>query len=391
MGPGPVHVRIAVEVEYKKTPIWNVIGVIKGDEEPNRFVVMGCHRDAWVFGAKDPIAGHSPLMEIARGLASLVKNEGWRPRRSIIFASWDAEEFGLIGSTEWAERWAHILTPQAVAYLNLDGAVGGITTMGIGGTPSLTNIFSDSVQRVSVNGTSLYDIWTTKKLGFLGAGSDQAAFAMLLGIPSLDFALGGVGYGVYHSAYDSIYWMEKFGDPTWEGHKAVAQLYGLIAMQIAETPIIPFDFEAYADLLDESVEYYLGLTGANVDWSSLKQAIGNFRQSAIDIAAEAKTYGPYVATASNCESYSYKLQNINDRLMLVERLFLDSTLSGHKWYKHLVNAPSRTNRYGGIPFPAISDQVNIPDWPQAQFLVQRIAIVVNSTASYLSQEFFSPL
>src|SRR6185503_19596404 len=215
-GTDDVKVHLKTDMDYKQRSIWNVVARIEGAAEKDRWVVVGNHRDAWVFGAVDPNSGSSAMLQIARGLGQLTKT-GWKPRRTIVLCSWDAEEYGLIGSTEFAEEFASELRDKAVAYLNLDAAVSG-PNFSASSVPSLWKLIRDAAKDVKdpKTGKSVYQQWKDRAvsessdtdqdppkevtIGPLGSGSDYTPFLQHLGVPSTDMGFGG-DYGVYHSAY----------------------------------------------------------------------------------------------------------------------------------------------------------------------------------------------
>ena len=236
-------------MDYQVRKIWNVISRIDGDEEKDRWVIMGNHRDAWVFGAVDPNSGTAAMLEAARAFGALLK-KGWKPRRTIVLASWDGEEYGLLGSTEWAEDNAAELKEKAVAYLNVDSAVSG-SNFGASSVPSMWKLIRGATRDVKdpKSDQSVYKQWQDRaredqpdpeltnaeaasdtaiaeaRIGALGSGSDFTPFLQHLGVPASDMGFGG-DYGVYHSAYDSFYWMSHFGDPNFVYHVAAAQALG---------------------------------------------------------------------------------------------------------------------------------------------------------------------
>ena len=248
-------------MDYKTRKIWNVVARIDGNEEKDRWVILGNHRDAWVFGAVDPNSGSSAMLEVARGFGELLK-QGWKPRRTIVLCSWDAEEYGLVGSTEWAEELAAELRTKAVAYLNLDAAVSG-AHFGASSVPSLWKLMRAATRDVKdpKTGKSVYQQWQDRarenrpegeqntgeaRIGALGSGSDYTPFLQHLGVASTDMGFGG-DYGVYHSAYDSFYWMDHFGDPGFQYHVAAAQVWGTLAMRLADADGLSFDYTDYAN------------------------------------------------------------------------------------------------------------------------------------------------
>src|SRR5215218_713456 len=264
-GTDDVKLRLKTDMDYKIRKIWNVIARIDGNEEKDRWVVLGNHRDAWVFGAVDPNSGSSAMLEVGRGFGELLK-KGWKPRRTIILCSWDAEEYGLVGSTEWAEEMADELRAKAVAYLNLDAAVSG-PNFGASSVPSLWKLMRGATRDIKdpKTGKSVYQQWQDRarenraegdqdmreaRIGALGSGSDYTPFLQHLGVASTDMGFNG-DYGVYHSAYDSFYWMDHFGDPGFNYHVAAAQLWGTLAMRLADADGLQFDYSDYASQVRE--------------------------------------------------------------------------------------------------------------------------------------------
>jgi N-acetylated-alpha-linked acidic dipeptidase len=315
LGPGPAEVHFAIDMEYRVRPVWNVIATIKGSAEPDRWVLVGNHRDAWVYGAVDPGSGTAATLEACRAIGAAVKN-GWKPRRTLMYASWDAEEYGLVGSTEWADDHAKGLDEKAALLLNVDSAVSG-PDLDMDGVPSLRDLLLDAASAVTDvrTGRSLRAVWTEKKrsswasnapvdfsdplwesspltgpgsgadaaasaappapvpappgsaalaaarpmakfspqLNPLGSGSDYTAFLDHLGIPSADVGFAG-RYGVYHSIYDDFFWMEKFGDPEFVTHATAARLYAAIAMRAAGADVLPLKFTAYGEALRDHLD-----------------------------------------------------------------------------------------------------------------------------------------
>ena len=274
VGPGPVKVHMLLKQNYQWTTIYDVIGMVKGSQFPDEWVVSGNHRDAWVYGAVDPNSGTAAMLEAVHGIGQLLKT-GWRPKRTLVFGSWDAEEQGLIGSTEFAEQHAQELK-NAVAYFNMDVAVAG-PDFGASAVPSLKQFERDVAKSVpSPKGGSVYEQWKVSSekeakqptrpinsalggsprepnakvkqdvdVGDLGSGSDFTPFLQHLGIPSTDIGSHGP-YGVYHSVFDNFAWFTKFGDPTFAYEKEMAQVFGMQAIRMASADVLPFDYEEYA-------------------------------------------------------------------------------------------------------------------------------------------------
>merc|ERR1711988_1761440 len=338
-------------MNFTVSPIWNVIASIEGGEEGDRSVILGNHRDAWVFGAADPVSGTATLLELARGFGKML-SEGWRPRRNVILASWDAEEYGLIGSTEWVEQHSDVLREEAVAYVNVDVAVSG-STLHAESSPSLAGVIRQAAANIRspTSDSTLYGDWLREQqvqlnstafipaVGPLGSGSDFTPFLQHLGIPAIDMGFSGTSYttpyGVYHSIYDSFTWMELFGDPGFKHHEAMAKLWGHVALLIADSSILPFDFGEYARELQR---YYNGVQAmlkpeSSVNLSSLQHSIYLFGEAASKVAME-------IRSLRENSTQSLELRQLNDRLAKTEqKLLLEEGLPGRPWYKHVVDAP----------------------------------------------------
>ncbi|HMG75973.1 MAG TPA: M28 family metallopeptidase [Pyrinomonadaceae bacterium] len=383
-GTNDVRVHLKTDIEFATKTIWDVITRIDGSVEKDRWVVLGNHRDAWVFGAVDPNSGTTAMLELGRGLGQLMRS-GWKPRRSIILGSWDAEEQGLIGSTEWAEENAVELKEKAVAYLNMDAAVSG-ANFGASSVPSMWKLIRSAAQDVRdpKTGKSIYDAWRdrvrvdspdselfdpngnekpspTPRIGALGSGSDYTPFLQHLGVPALDMGFGG-DYGVYHSAYDSFYWMAHFGDPTFQYHVAAAQIWGTIALRIADAEGLPLDYTDYAAQLREFVTETKGLAvrrklGDSFDAKSLLNAVDDFAEEAAKIDKRRRSDVSEVEKGSGGDSIA-RLQRINDALMQAERALIDDRgLTGRTWFKHQIYAPGFYTGYAALPLPDLRQAI----------------------------------
>lgn len=360
-------------------PLWDVIGTIPGTEEPDKYVILGNHRDAWVCGAGDPSSGSAAMMEIVHGFSELLA-KGWKPRRTIIFASWDGEEYGLLGSTEWAEDEADDLYKNAVAYLNVDMVSGD--TIGAGGSPAIAkylldvskSIPADAYDGEDLAGKTLFEQWQEQKnslsdaqkdalkyttmvpdhlISLLGSGTDYTAFYQHLGILSTNIAIEG-NYGVYHSTMDSVPYMEKYGDPHFQTHATTAKWWGYLAIKVADAEILPFDYRDYGVVMHQFIDVFeekLSDISSNVSLADL--------QAAVDLYA------------SNAESFYASLSNdlsseekdaVNQKLLQCERLFLsDAGLPHRTWFKHLIFGPGYFAGYSGTAFPGIADAIDFHD------------------------------
>jgi N-acetylated-alpha-linked acidic dipeptidase len=360
-GTNDVKLRLKTDMDYKQRKIWDVVTRIDGNEEKDRWVILGNHRDAWVFGAVDPNSGSSAMLEVGRGFASLLK-QGWKPRRTIILCSWDAEEYGLIGSTEWAEEFADELKEKAVAYLNLDVAVSG-PHFGASSVPSLWKLIRAATRDIKdpKTGKTVYQQWQDhahenrpeseqrppeEAIGALGSGSDYTPFLQHLGIPSTDMGFNG-DYGVYHSAYDSFYWMDHFGDPGFNYHVAAAQLWGTLAMRLADADGLSFDYTDYAKQIREFFTEAMRLArirnlAGSLDDKSMTSAIDDFAKEAERIEKNRQE----AVRNSDPE----RLTKINDAVIQAERHFIDARgLRGRAWYKHQIYAPGIYTGYAAQP------------------------------------------
>lgn len=247
-GTSPKVNLMNLQDEEERQPIYNVLGRIIGLEQPEKKIIVGNHRDSWCLGSADPGSGTAVFLEVVRVFGEL-RTFGWRPLRTIEFVSWDAEEYNLIGSTEHVEKELEALRDNAYAYMNVDVGVSG-NEFEASGCPLFERVVTQILGRISdpVANETLKEIWEKKqkKLGPLGAGSDYVAFQDIAGTSSVDFGFVGEPYP-YHSCYENWDWMVRFGDPGFQYHKILAQFWGLLILQFADTPVLPFDLEVYAD------------------------------------------------------------------------------------------------------------------------------------------------
>jgi N-acetylated-alpha-linked acidic dipeptidase len=398
-GTSDVKVRLKTDMDYKLRPIWNVVARIEGQEEKDRWVVLGNHRDAWVFGAVDPNSGSSAMLEIARGFGHLMK-QGWKPRRTIIFCSWDAEEYGLIGSTEWAEELANELREKAVAYLNLDSAVSG-PHFGASSVPSLWKLIRGVTKDIKdpKSRKSVYQQWqdrareqrsdtdseplTEAQIGALGSGSDYTPFLQHLGIPATDMGFGG-DYGVYHSAYDSFYWMEKFGDPGFVYHVAAAQILGTMTLRVADVEVLPFDYTDYANKLREFFTEATKIAkrrnlNDSFDEQAMNHALEEFSKEAARVESKRQQ-------AVRDKPNTIELRRLNDALIRVERGFIDERgLRNRTWYKHVIYAPGFYTGYAAQPLADFRQALDDRNSTNARESLLRIVSAIKRATEVLRQ------
>lgn len=361
VGPGPTLLNFTYQGEKKMASIRNVFAVIRGSEEPDRFVLLGNHRDAWTYGAVDPNSGTAALLDIARRYALLMRL-GWNPRRTIILCSWDAEEFGMIGSTEWVEQNLVNLGSKAVAYLNVDCAVQGPGFYATA-TPQLDKLLLEVTKKVKdpeSEGMTLYNKWKTTDRGvdilrFNGADSDFAPFLQHAGVPSTELYYGR-DFPVYHTSFDSYNWMLNHGDPLFQRHVAIAGVWGLLALHLADDPVLPLNYLSYAAQLQEYTNVLSNLLEGSVSLHPITASIQEFVVAAKEAEEEAKKLRAQEAPGSTSE---LKKRMLNDRLMFAERGFLDAEgLRGREWFKHLVYGPPGDHDGKLVFFPGIADAVS---------------------------------
>ncbi|KAL8965728.1 MAG: hypothetical protein Q9183_003713, partial [Haloplaca sp. 2 TL-2023] len=384
IGPSPssLKLRLVNEQEYITTPIWNVIGIVNGTLA-DEVVILGNHRDAWLAGgAGDPNSGSAALNEVIRSFGVALK-KGWKPLRTIVFASWDGEEYGLIGSTEWVEEYLPWLSKATVAYLNVDiGSVG--PRFKAQAAPVLNQVIYEATAMVqspnqTVAGQTVRDVWDGQ-IGTLGSGSDFTAFLDFAGISSIDMAFAEASQAPvyhYHSNYDSFHWMDTFGDKSWEHHTAMTKIWGLVAASIIESPIIHFKAEDYALCLasyvetliqkavnstSESTQYLTGLRKLETAVAKLTSASIRFDNHASELGQQiANNSIPWWKWWEKVKLY-LEVQKVNEGYKFLERKFLHQEgLEGREWYKHVVYAPGRWTGYAGAKFPSLDEAIENND------------------------------
>ena len=375
LGPGGVRVHLVSQQDYQRRTIWDVVGRIRGTESPENWVVVGNHRDAWVYGAVDPNSGTASMLEAVHGVGALLK-EGWKPKRSIIFCSWDAEEEGLIGSTEWVEEHARELN-NAVAYFNVDVAVSG-PDFSASAVPSLKKFMRDIAKSVpSPMGDTVYQEWRANGRGpnehrasnapstpgeevhvsDLGSGSDFTPFLQHQGVPSTDIGSGGP-YGVYHSVFDNYAWFVMNADPHFVYLQQMARVLGLEAIRMADTDVLPYDYEEYA----REVKAYI---------ESAKRKAGDDGLSGLDFspALEAAT-AKFAAAATHAHQLQMNppadLAEFNATLRGTETALLSPEgLPNRSWYKHMIYAPGEYTGYAAVVIPGVNEAIEAKDSARA--------------------------
>jgi N-acetylated-alpha-linked acidic dipeptidase len=390
VGPGPVRVKLHLKQDFGYRTIWDVIARVRGTRWPDEWVIGGAHRDAWVYGAVDPISGTTAMLEAARGIGQLLK-ASWRPKRTIIFASWDAEEQGLIGSTEWLEQHEKELE-NAAAYFNLDTGASG-PNFRASAVPSLRGFLRDITKAVpSPKGGTLYEAWRTAarrdkepgaspssepQVGNLGSGSDFTSFLDHSGVPATDIRSSG-NYGVYHSVFDNFAWYKKFGDTNFLYTQEIARVYGLQLLRMSDADLLPYDYEASG----KEVAGYLD--------SALKSAVDQFGDkapkfdSALAAARRFAQAGLAIRNDVARGTLPGDFQRANRILLATERaLLLPHGLPRRPWFRNAIYAPADLKGYSASTIPGVNEAIQRNDAATTAQQLQALADVLNRAAALL--------
>ena len=377
IGPGATKVRLKVDMDNSIHPLHDVVMRIPGSEFPDQWILAGNHHDAWVHGASDPGSGAAALLETARSLSELLK-QGWRPKRTIMIALWDGEEFGLMGSTEFVEKHAADLKQKLVAYINSDS--NGKGRLGVGGSHTLEEFVSELARDIPdpVTGKPLSETPRTRggqngrrrdvsaapqppddglyHIQALGSGSDYTSFLQHLGIATLNMGFGGDGGGgVYHSNYDSFYWYSHFSDTNFLYGKTLSEVTGTALMRLADAPVLPFEFTRFANTVDryadeiEKIEKQKG----SPNLAGIHSEVERLRKTAASFDATFTRVTPRMASAS-----ASRLAALNELLFRTERaLTISAGLPGRDWFKHSIYAPGTYTGYGVKTLPGVREAV----------------------------------
>jgi N-acetylated-alpha-linked acidic dipeptidase len=360
-----------VEADDKVRPIQTVIGMIKGSERPDELVILGNHRDAWQYGGVDPSSGSAAMMDLARSLGALARG-GVRPKRSVVFASWDAEEFTLTSSTEWGEQFESMLRDKAIAYINVDSSTSG-PNFTAAAVPSLNQFVEQAAAVINDPATGVSLVEAKRRSAGrqqgslpnaegvdlvnnrLGSGSDYTVFLNFLGVPVIDMAFDGP-YGVYHSQYDNHQWVARIGDPGFRYHEAMTKLWGVMALRLANAEVVPLDYRPYASRIGE----FAG--EIEQKWADRVEKTGNaapafdLLRSSVRVLATAAERAHADQTAALASGDSTALARVNQRLMQAERMLLDPEgIPGRPWYRHQIYAPKFT--YAPELLPGVAEAV----------------------------------
>jgi N-acetylated-alpha-linked acidic dipeptidase len=442
-GPGPARVHLKVLSDWDHKTIYDVIGTIRGSEQPDTWVIRGNHRDAWVFGAWDPLSGHAAMLSEARAIGALMQT-GWRPRRTLVYASWDAEEPGLIGSTEWAETHAAELAASAVAYVNSDTNERGF--LGVGGSHALQHMVNEVAtvvpdpettvsvlerlrarQRVAGHAKSATEEERRQaqvaaaggdlEIDALGSGSDYSPFLQHLGIGVLDFGFYGEGEqrGVYHSAYDSYDHYERFGDPDYAYGVALAKVAGRTVLRLADADVLPYRFADLADTVGRYVEELRkladGMRARSLERNALVVADA-FRLAAdprhtyvapspedavpyLDLAALDNALVRLKESARRADAALARLAAAGDAgtrmaldreiRTLEQTLLAEEGLPGRPWYRHTIYAPGLQTGYGVKTLPGVREAIEQRHWDAAGQYIRITAAALERCSTQLAR------
>jgi N-acetylated-alpha-linked acidic dipeptidase len=429
IGPSKSKVHLKLDFDWKLRPAYNVIAMIQGSQYPDQWVIRGNHHDAWVNGANDPVSGMAAELEEAHAIGSMVKS-GWKPKRTLVYCAWDAEEQGLMGSVEWVEEHAASLQAKAVAYINSDGNGRGF--LGAEGSHAFTGLMTDISKSIQdpQTGVTIFERQranratgatttaakkeilnsTSYPLGAMGSGSDYSSFIQHVGVPSLNIGFGGENEGgEYHSIYDSYDHYSKYKDPGFAYGVTLAQTAGRAALRLSEADALPFDFTA----LHKTVKGYIAELMNNVDQMREKAKVENelVNTKAYAVAAD-PTEGlklpttvedvPYVDFASilnaltrleksaeqveqiKVNADAQKLATINAKIYAAEQtLLMTKGLPRRPWYKHSLYAPGFYTGYGVKTIPGVREAIEQKDWSETRTQIEEVAAAINRLATYL--------
>ncbi len=394
-GVGAVKVHMRLKMDFAERSIWDVIGKIQGTQFPGEWVIVGNHRDAWVYGAADPGSGTVAMLEAVHGIGSVLK-QGWKPKRSLYFCSWDGEEEGLIGSTEWVEDHARELV-NAVAYFNTDVAVTG-PHFEASAVPSLKQFVREVTSEVpSPKGGSVYQQWKQDqagaaqhrtgnpyndaqtvtqlegdvRVGDLGSGSDFTPFLQHAGVPSTD--VGSVGpYGVYHSVFDNYAWFTMNADPTFEYERQMARVLGLEALHMAGADVLPYDYVSYGNQILSYIEA-ARLRAASqgmrsIDFKAAFTAADRF------VAAAGAVYAKQISPDEDPGALNRSLRAVETGLLSPQGL------PGRPWFKHTIYAPGEYTGYAAVVIPGVNEAIDAHNPALVQAQAGELAAALNRAA-----------
>ena len=434
IGPGAARVHLKVAFNWDRKPAYNVIARLRGSTFPDEWIIRGNHHDAWVNGAMDPSSGMAAELEEARALGELTK-QGWRPKRTIIYAAWDGEEQGLLGSTEWVEDHAAELREKTVAYINSDGNSRGF--LGMAGSHALEQFINRVARDVEDPETRL-SVWKRAqaraivtgppaartevrsradlRISALGSGSDYSPFLQHAGIASLNLGFGGQSQsdGVYHSIYDDFYYYSTYIDPDFAYGRALAQTIGTAVLRLADAEVLPFEFTNLADTVQTYLRELQALLRTQQDdvrernrqiEEGVFAAIDNpnrpLKPPVVEAVAPALNFAPLenasVALTAAADRYKKALEasrgkltpaltkQVNAKLISSERQLTDAAgLRGREWYRHLLYAPGFYTGYSVKTIPGVREGIEQKQYVEADAEIVRAAAAIQRVADLVS-------
>ncbi len=431
LGPGPARVHLKVAFNWDIKTMYDVVAKLQGSTFPDEWIVRGNHHDAWVNGASDPVSGMAPELEEARAIGELVK-QGWKPKRTLVYAAWDGEEPGLLGSTEWVEHHDAELREKAVVYINSDGnSRGFLQASGSHTLEHLVNEVAKNVEDPETKGT-VWKRWQSNviasasgerrsearsradlRIGALGSGSDYTPFLQHHGTASLNLSFGGFDDdGIYHSIYDDFYHFSKFSDPGFLYGRALAQFTGSLVVRLADADVLPFEFTNLADTAQTYLREVQALLRQRQDdvrernrqiTDGVLAAVNDPKEPrpipAVEAVPPALNFAPlenaitaltraadrYKAAAAKAGSDTATLRAVNAKLIQSERQFIDEAgLPRRAWYRHLLYAPGFYTGYGVKTMPGVREGIEQKRYEEAEKEAARLAAAVQKEATLVN-------
>ena len=432
LGPGPTEVHLKVAFNWDIKPMYDVVAKIDGATFPDEWIVRGNHHDAWVNGASDPVSGMAPELEEARAIGALVK-QGWKPKRTLVYAAWDGEEPGLLGSTEWVEQHDAELREKAVVYINSDGnSRGFLQASGSHTLEHVVNEIAKSVEDPETKGT-VWKRWQANliasgagdrrndarsrpdlRIGALGSGSDYTPFLQHHGVASLNLSFGGMDDdGIYHSIYDDFYHFSKFSDPGFLYGRALAQFTGSLVVRLADADVLPFEFTNLADTAQNYVRELQtllkqrqddvrernrqitdGVFAAVTDPKKPRPVPAveevppalNFAPLENSVSALARAADRYKAAAAKAGPDPATARAVNARLIQSERQFIDEGgLPRRPWYRHMLYAPGFYTGYGVKTMPGVREGIEQKRYAEAEREAVRVAAALDRETALVNE------
>jgi N-acetylated-alpha-linked acidic dipeptidase len=395
---GAVQAHLKVEMDNSIQPYYVVEARVRGAQFPDEWVLLGNHHDAWEYGGVDPSSGTASMIELTRAFGSMLKN-GFRPKRTLIFCSWDGEEIGLTGSTEWGEEFADDLRKKLVAYINVDSSASGPNFEG-GAVGSLAPMLVETSYSIAdPSGTNLHDAWikstaaarkTDKHTQLpndenlvntrIGSGSDHTVFLNFLGRPVITLQFDGP-YGVYHSMYDNFYWMNHFGDPGYKYHATMSALWGVTALRLAQADILPFDFAFYGRTLTSFIDDLK----KNPRYDANKINLDNLQKRAAAFEAAGKSVKTFLdRMVASGKIDPQAAGNYNQFILKVESNWLNPDgIPGRPWFKHLLYSARYT--YAHLELPGLTEAIESQNWEEAQRQSEILGKAIDTNTALLQQ------